>query len=355
MEQAGNQDYQTDHMGKIFTEGFSFSGFERDKLYLSARGERFIDISGVSGLDSVTDGRGAVHADFDNDGDYDIFLTALQGQVQHLFRNNVGQDRGFVRVTLEGTESGTDAYGAEVGLRTSQGVLTKIKAGGRGFVSQGDGRLLFGLGDDREAEWLEVRWPSGARQRFEAIPAFATVKVVEGNPELEYLNEPRFSLPDPPGADAPLLRALQHRPGEVFPALKMVDLDGRSTDFQAYRRPGRVYLVNLWATWCGPCRAEMPELQRVYPELEKAGIDLVGISLDMGRERDRVAGFLSRMGVTYPVFTTDETAFAQIYAGDQVFVPLSFVIDRQGRIADVFAGWSLETAARIRRLADGAR
>ena len=93
-------------MGKIFEEGFSFSGFERDKLYLSDRGERFIDLSGLSGLDSVTDGRGAVYGDFDNDGDYDIFLTALQSQVHHLFKNSVGHHRGFVRVALEGTRSG---------------------------------------------------------------------------------------------------------------------------------------------------------------------------------------------------------------------------------------------------------
>ena len=353
MEQAGNTNYQSDHMGKIFSEGFSFSGFERDKLYLSSGGEKFVDVSGLSGLDSVTDGRGAVHADFDNDGDYDIFLTALQGQVQHLGLDNEEQEKAFVRGVLEGTESGTDAFGAEARLKTSQGVLTKIKAGGRGFVSQGDGRLLFGLGDDGQAEWLEVRWPSGARQRFPAIPAPAAVKVVEGNPDLEYLDEPRFDLPDPAGADAALLQALRHGPGEMFPAIEMAHLDGRKTNFQAYRQPGRAYLVNLWATWCGPCRAEMPELQRVFPELQKAGVDLVGISLDMGSERDRVAGFVDRMGVSYPVFTTDETTFRRVYSGDQVFVPLSFVVDGEGRIADVFAGWSSETAARIRRLTRG--
>ena len=76
-------------MNKIFSEGFSFSGFERDKLYLSQRGKKYIDISGLSGLDSVSDGRGAAYADFDNDGDYDLFLTALQGQVHYLFNRTI--------------------------------------------------------------------------------------------------------------------------------------------------------------------------------------------------------------------------------------------------------------------------
>ncbi len=140
MEEAGNSGYQNDHMSRIFSQGFSFSGFERDKLYLSLGGEKFVDISGLSGLDSVTDGRGAAYGDFDNDGDYDVFLTSLQGQVHHLFRNNVGQEGNFVRVALEGRKSGRNAYGSEVRLKTSAGLLTKIKAGGSGFVSQSDSR-----------------------------------------------------------------------------------------------------------------------------------------------------------------------------------------------------------------------
>ncbi len=69
-EAAGNEDYQRGHMGKIFAEGFSFGGFERDKLYLN-QGGAYVDISGLSGLDSVGDGRGAAWADFDYDFDYD--------------------------------------------------------------------------------------------------------------------------------------------------------------------------------------------------------------------------------------------------------------------------------------------
>ena len=71
----GNETYQNDHLSLIFRDGFSFSGFERDLLSLNIQGDRFKDISGVSGIDSVLDGRAAVLADFDNDGDLDVFLT----------------------------------------------------------------------------------------------------------------------------------------------------------------------------------------------------------------------------------------------------------------------------------------
>ena len=57
----------------MFGEGFSFSGYERDPLYLNTGARKFIDISGVSGIDSITDGRAGVFADFDNDGWEDIY------------------------------------------------------------------------------------------------------------------------------------------------------------------------------------------------------------------------------------------------------------------------------------------
>lgn len=170
-------------------QGFSFAGYERDALLLSVgaggSARKFVDISGVSGLDSVTDGRGAVFADFDNDGDYDLFVTTLQGQSHLLFRNNVGQRNNHLRVTLEGSAgvggSGPDAFGSVVRVKTSQGTLTKIKAGGSGFISQHDPRLLFGLGKDRRARSVEVAWASGRVEKFRGdFAANSFVRLREG-------------------------------------------------------------------------------------------------------------------------------------------------------------------------------
>lgn len=161
-------------------KGFSFSGYERDSLFLSAGGRRFIDISGVSGIDSISDGRAAVFVDIDDDGDLDVFLTTIQGRAHLLFHNLAGQQNRHLRVVLEGTKSGRDAFGAEVRVKTSFGIMTKIKAGGSGFLSQHDPRLLFGLGRETGAEWVEVLWPSGIRQRFGNVPAGTTMHITEG-------------------------------------------------------------------------------------------------------------------------------------------------------------------------------
>ena len=131
VERAGSEQYHEDHMGAIFKKGFSFSGYERDLVALNLGQGKFLNISGISGLDSISDGRGSVFADLDNDGDLDILLTTAQGEAHYLFRNNVGSRNRSIRVTLIGPPNGRDAFGAVVRVKSSAGVQTKLKAGGQ--------------------------------------------------------------------------------------------------------------------------------------------------------------------------------------------------------------------------------
>lgn len=362
MEEAGNSDYTQEHMGAIFREGFSFSGYERNFLALNqGRERRYLDVSGVSGVDSITDGRGAIFADFDNDGDTDIFQVTLQRTAHYLYRNEIGQDAGFVRVELQGTASGRDAFGAEVRVKTSAGVLTKVKSGGSGFLAQHDPRLLFGLGADKAAEWVEVSWPSGVVQRLGAVAAGSSIRVVEEAPGAVAVAEARFELADPLSADAALLATLELELGGSFPDLTLEriagDEDPASSDADMsidslydLLSPGRRALVNLWATWCIPCRAEMPELQALDPAMEQAGIDLVGVSIDTDG-RDRIAPFVRSVGAEYPVYVTADERIPEIYKDARVSIPLSVLLDDRGRVLQVIGGWSAATAAQFRRLA----
>ena len=115
-------------------------------------------------------------------------------------------------------------------------------------------------------------------------------------------------------------------------------------------KPGKRHLLNLWATWCGPCRVEIPELQRLEPELEHAGIRLIGLSID-SRDSTKADTFLSRLGASYENFVVVGEAARQIYASDDMFVPLSFVIDDKGVVLDIFKGWSANSLEKIKSLA----
>ena len=348
-ERAGNETYQNDHLSLIFRDGFSFSGFERDLLSLNLQGDRFKDISGVSGIDSILDGRAAVLADFDNDGDLDVFLTTIQGEGHLLFRNNVGQRNEFLRIALEGTRSGKDAFGTIVRLKTSQGVQTRIKSGGNGFLAQHDPRLLFGLGNDKEVASVEIVWPSGQVQKIEALKAGTSVKVIENRSEHQVVRERITQLPDPISREERFWAKLKIRKNGEFPKLKLISVQNGGEPDNNLLRPGISYFLNLWATWCGPCRKEMPELQKLLPEFEANEIQLIGVSLDQDMRPDQVKAFADQLGISYPVYMIQEGDLQGIFA-EEIFVPLSIFVDERGRVRDIFAGWSAQSERRIHDL-----
>ncbi len=337
-------------MALIFGEGFSFSGFERNGLFLNLGGTRFLDISGVSGADSILDGRSVVLADFDNDGDYDLFVTNLQEEAHLLYRNNLGQEKGFIRLTVEGTTSGTDAFGTTVRLKSSQGIQTRIVSGGSGFLAQHDPRLIFGMGDDSHAEWLEIIWPTGKIQRVESIARGSSLKVIENSDQTQMLADRSFRLPDPLLEDESHWRKLAIQKGKPFPPLQLEALDGISAGGSPGLEKGKSHFFNLWATWCGPCRREMPELQKLKPTFEDHGIELVGISVDLDAEPETVRRFAEKLGVSYPLYSVDSSEFDKIYRDGELFVPLSILVDEQGLVVDVFASWNDRTEHRLRNL-----
>jgi len=349
VEQAGSEGYHENHMAAIFKEGFSFSGFERDLLAMNLGDGTFLDISGVSGADSISDGRGTVFADFDNDGDTDIFLTTAQREAHYLFRNEVGNDNGFLRIDLVGVQSGRDAFGAVVRVKTSAGVQTKIKSGGGSFLSHHDPRLLFGLGDEGQAEWVEVVWPNGASRRFEAVPAGSSIRVVQGDAAYETVAEERFRLVDPLQRDRTFLAGLGFQEGERFPDLALETTAGKTSSLHSLLRPGRSTLVNLWATWCVPCASEIPELQKIYTDLAGAGVDLVGVSVDLDTAGN-VPEYIRSRGVTYPVYVTDEAALDALYPRGEAVVPLTLLLDDHGMILEIHRGWSEGTETALHRL-----
>ena len=356
-EKKENGALRSDQNKLIFGEGFSFSGYERDALYLNLGNRKFQDISGVSGIDSISDGRAAVFADFDNDGDLDVFLTALQGPSHLLFRNNIGESNHFVRIALEGTASGRDAFGAVVRMKTSAGTLTKIKSGGSGFLAQHDPRLLFGLGKDGGSGSIEVTWPSGKVETFPGVPAGASVVLREGSEAGSsgevILTENRFRLPDPLTRDEVASRDLKIARGRLLPTIQVTTLAGKGTTLAAELKPGRRAFLNLWATWCSPCAREMPELERIKVDLAANGVDVIGLNVNAEPDAD-VASYLKLHGISYTNLVGGVSAIESIFATEQLSVPLSILVDDRGMVLEVIPGWSEQTQQRLSELSRAA-
>lgn len=339
-----------DLQAELFANGFSFSGYERDLVAVNLGSGRYLDISGISGADSVNDGRGSVFADFDNDGDLDIFLRAMHGEAHHLLRNNIGSEGGFVRVTLRGTTSGADAFGAVVRMVTSAGTLTKIKAGGSGFVSQSDPRLLFGLGGDPAAKRLEVIWPSGLVQVFAGPMDGSSILIIEGEDTPVELQEHRFSLPDPLSAEEQRWRAFGLDPTSSVADVPVELLGGERTRLSDLVAEGEGLLLNFWATWCRPCAREMTELERMHRE---AGgrLRVVGINLEPNAAANRIEDFLTDLGVTYPVARIEPVALERLLGTADPGIPLSVVLDNRLRPRQLLVGWSDRTERALEVLA----
>jgi peroxiredoxin len=119
----------------------------------------------------------------------------------------------------------------------------------------------------------------------------------------------------------------------VAPDFTLKDADGRSVKLSDYR--GKVVLLDFWATWCGPCQAEIPWFMDLERRQKDKGFAVLGVSMD-DDGWDAVKPFLSKLGVNYRVLMgTDEAA--QRYGGIES-LPTTFLIDREGRIAAVHVG-----------------
>lgn len=114
--------------------------------------------------------------------------------------------------------------------------------------------------------------------------------------------------------------------GGRTPPMTLRDLDGKSHDLSAYR--GRVVLVNFWATWCEPCRDEMPSIQRLKKKL--AGKPFAVLAINVDEPDSRIRNFLEKMPLDFPILIDQEK---KITKGWNVRVlPASFIIDGNGRI-----------------------
>ena len=127
------------------------------------------------------------------------------------------------------------------------------------------------------------------------------------------------SQAEPAGGEAVL--------GGRMPAYSGKLLDGSTFDMA--RESGNVVLINLWATWCGPCRYEIPELQKLHNELQSQRFKVVGVSVDEGAPEE-VRLFVAEQKMTYPVVLDPEGKMADILAS--TVLPTTILVDRKGRV-----------------------
>ncbi|MFQ6008113.1 MAG: CRTAC1 family protein [Candidatus Zixiibacteriota bacterium] len=156
----------------------SCSGNEPSRLFRNDGLDGFKEIAAEAGVDDRRDGRAIAVADFDNDGDLDMFV-ANQGTKPVLYRNDVGNKMNWFQIELTGTKSNRDAIGAWIELTTGDLIMVRQVVAGNGYASQSMHRAHFGLGHRDKIDKVEIRWPSGTVQIIENPDINQLLKVVE--------------------------------------------------------------------------------------------------------------------------------------------------------------------------------
>jgi len=345
-------------LNNLVSRGKSFSGYERNSLFVNQNGNGFAEVAGLVGVDYDDDARAVATVDWDRDGDLDLWITNRTAPQVRLLKNNQPTKNSFVAIRLigNGTTTNRDAIGARLTLSSSSEQNAQIRTvhAGDGFLAQSSSWNHFGLGDATKDLLLTVRWPGGDTQTFSDLKAGTRYTVTQGEAQ------PRESLPEA-GAMEPQLAHAQPAKGEAkkngfwvanpvpFPVLTFTDKSGAMRTTAEFR--GRPVLINIWATWCAPCLEELADFADHREALLAQDATVLALNVDklsLNGNKSAPAGkmeeVLARIGYDLPYGVAQRNNLAKIevlieYLSSRrapLSIPSSFLVDAEGLVSAVY-------------------
>lgn len=121
--------------------------------------------------------------------------------------------------------------------------------------------------------------------------------------------------------------------GQAAPDFALKSATGDNLRLSEYR--GEVVLINFWATWCGPCRQEMPHLEDLYNRYQRVGFNLLGVNID--DDSRRAMQMVQELGVTFPVLFDEKKEVSKLYSVEAM--PVTLLLDRSGTVRHVHLGY----------------
>ena len=121
--------------------------------------------------------------------------------------------------------------------------------------------------------------------------------------------------------------------GQEAPDFALKSSDGQNRRLSEYR--GDVVMINFWATWCGPCRQEMPLLDDLYARYQRVGFNLLGVNID--DDSRRAMQMIEELGVNFPVLFDETKEVSRLYQVEAM--PVTVLVDREGRVRHVHHGY----------------
>lgn len=130
--------------------------------------------------------------------------------------------------------------------------------------------------------------------------------------------------------------AVSRKAGVSAADFTLSDISGKEHKLSSLR--GHVVLLDFWATWCYPCRASIPGLVSVQEKFRDRGVIVLGVSMDEGSDlKERLSQFSKEMNISYPILISDKNVVRAYDVGN---IPALFLIDKEGKIVDLFVGYA---------------
>jgi peroxiredoxin len=357
-----------------------FSGSERNRLFLSSHGGSFLDVSGISGVDSPSDGRVSVWLDMDRDGRQDLAVVNSNRPLVQLYRNQSGDGDqtvgNFVVLRFVGGNdsagasqqfSNRNGFGTRVVVKTGDRQITREHLCGQGFSGQNSSTMTIGLGEANTIDQLSVTWPSGIRQQFTNLAAGKLIILFERPaanaqpPSVQPSSDPAgmtitdysrvnagTSAGNTPGAGTqdddprPTLTATQLASG----------LEPSATEPSIGN--SKIVVVTTMASWCAACAKHQPLVKKLSKDFAASGVSFVGFAGDPDDPAEALHGFIERLDIHYPVISDPEKSLrasvdAILNSGDEADVlPSTIVLDGNGNVLATHSG--IPTASELRQL-----
>lgn len=329
---------------------FSFSGHERNHLFLSKRAEQFLDVSAISGLDSDCDGRAFAWLDFDRDGWQDIAVVNANAPLAVLYRNELGANREakeqgqMIAIGFEGGNQATtansqfscrDGYGALVTIGLGDTTIVREHRCGEGFAAQNSATMIVGIGAHERVDSVRVEWPSGRVQEALDVAAGTLLTFVEkatDRSDQGIKQEPYIrSLSVPARHEL----AENDEQNEVpFPANSGLDGIGDDT----------LVMYTTMATWCPSCKRHLPALDHLRQSIPQEQLLMMGAPIDDEDSAEELSGYVKKFHPAYTLLTQLPLEHRKwlrnhvVELFDQEVLPVTVLTDRSGEIVDTVAG-----------------
>jgi len=337
-------------INELIRSDHTWNGNERNTFYVNHGNGNFSDVSGLSGLDFLEDGRAFALGDFDGDGRLEIVLKNRNGPQVRVLRNVLREIGDAVSFRLRGTKSNRDSVGAAITLESGGLRQTKYVQAGSGFLSQHSKEIFFGLGKAGAPISATVRWPSGLTQAFTNIPANQRLAIVEG----QYGFAASSFVKRPPLATITAAKGKEQQLPEQFgtwlieplpaPDFSLPDLSGNIHTLSKFR--GAATLICFWTQDSPASVRQLQALQRTEASFVSNRVQLFCLSVGEQNDNAALQSFAAAKKLTLPeLAATKDVAGVYNLVYRYLFdrrrdlpLPCSFLLDDSGRIARLYLG-----------------